>query len=144
MILIRSVVFNVVFYVSFVLVALLGVPFLITSDGALKVAKFWARMNVVLTKYFAGIDLEIRGRHNMPEGGCLIAAKHQSALETFAIVPYVGDFAFILKRELNWLPLFGWYTYRSGMIGVNRGARSQALKDMAVEARRQSPGAARS
>jgi 1-acyl-sn-glycerol-3-phosphate acyltransferase len=52
------------------------------------------------------------------------------------MVPSVGDFAFILKRELNWLPFFGWYTWRAGMIGVNRGARSRALKDMTVQARK--------
>ena len=72
----------------------------------------------------------------VPQGEVLVAAKHQSALETFGIVPFVGDFAFILKRELNWLPLFGWYTSRAGMIGVNRGARSQALRDMTAQARK--------
>jgi 1-acyl-sn-glycerol-3-phosphate acyltransferase len=136
MILQRSAVFNTAFYLSFLVVAVLGVPFLISQKGALRVAKFWSRMNIVLTKYLGGIDLEVRGLQNLPQGGCLIAAKHQSALDTFGIVPFVGDFAFILKRELNWLPLFGWYTSRGGMIGVNRGARSQALKDMTVQAKK--------
>ena len=136
MMLLRSVVFNTVFYLSFLVVAVLGLPFLISQKGTLAVAKFWSRMNLVLTKYLAGIDLEVRGLHKLPSGGCIIAAKHQSALDTFGIVPFVGDFAFILKRELNWLPLFGWYTSRSGMIGVNRGARSQALKDMTVQAKK--------
>ena len=136
MILIRSVVFNAAFYLAFVLVALLGVPFLIVPKGALMVAKIWARVSLWVTEHVGGIKLDVRGLHHVPSGGCLIAAKHQSAFETFGIVPFVGDFAFILKRELNWLPLFGWYTWRAGMIGVNRGARSQALKDMAVEARK--------
>jgi 1-acyl-sn-glycerol-3-phosphate acyltransferase len=136
MILIRSVVFNVAFYLAFVLVALLGVPFLVAPKGALMVAKIWARVSLWVTEHVGGIKFDVRGLHNVPSGGCLIAAKHQSAFETFGIVPFVGDFAFVLKRELNWLPLFGWYTWRAGMIGVNRGARSQALKDMAVEARK--------
>lgn len=136
MMLIRSAVFNAVFYLSFVVIAVLGVPFLVTRKGTIGVSKFWSRANLVLTKYVGGIDVEVRGRQYIPQGGCIIAAKHQSALDTFGIVPWVGDFAFILKRELNWLPLFGWYTWRGGMIGVNRGARSQALKDMTVQAKK--------
>jgi 1-acyl-sn-glycerol-3-phosphate acyltransferase len=136
MILIRSVFFNIAFYGALVVVGLLGVPLLVAPKGALMVAKIWARVSLWITEHIGGIKLDVRGRHNVPAGGCLIAAKHQSAMETFGIVPYVGDFAFILKRELNWLPVFGWYTSRSGMIGVNRGARSQALKDMTVQARK--------
>jgi 1-acyl-sn-glycerol-3-phosphate acyltransferase len=136
MIIIRSIVVNAALYISFLLIALLGSPFLVTANGALNVARFWARMNLWILDKVGGIHFEVRGLENLPEGGCLIAAKHQSALETFAIVPFVHDFAFILKRVLNWIPLFGWYTARGGMIGVNRGARSQALKDMTVEARK--------
>jgi 1-acyl-sn-glycerol-3-phosphate acyltransferase len=136
MIVIRSIVVNAALYVSFLLIALLGTPFLVTPKGALEVARFWARMNLWILEKVGGIHVEVRGLDNLPKGGCLIAAKHQSALETFAIVPFVGDFAFILKRVLNWIPLFGWYTARGGMIGVNRGARSQALKDMTVEAKK--------
>lgn len=136
MIVIRSIVVNTTLYVSFLIVAILGIPLLIAPKGALMVARFWARMNVWILEKVGGMRLEVRGRENLPDGGCIIAAKHQSALETFGIVPFVGDFAFILKRELNWMPLFGWYTSRAGMIGVNRGARAQALKDMTVEAKK--------
>lgn len=136
MIAIRSIVVNTALYVSFLIIAILGVPFLIAPKGALRVAQFWARVNLWVLKTVGGVNFEVRGLENLPRGGCIIAAKHQSALETFGIVPYVGDFAFILKRELNWMPLFGWYTWRAGMIGVNRGARSQALKDMTVDAKK--------
>lgn len=136
MIFIRSTAVNTALFVFFLLIAVFGAPFLIAPKGALMVSRNWARVNVWILRVIGGITLEIRGRENVPDGGCLIAAKHQSALETFGIVPYVGDFAFILKRELNWIPLFGWYTTRAGMIGVNRGARSQALKDMTVEAKK--------
>jgi 1-acyl-sn-glycerol-3-phosphate acyltransferase len=136
MIVIRSIALNTAFYVFFLVVSILGIPFLIAPKGALMVAKFWARINLWLMETIGGVKLEVRGRDKLPAGGCIIAAKHQSALETFGIVPFVGDFAFILKRELNWIPLFGWYTLRAGMIGVNRGARSQALRDMTVDAKK--------
>lgn len=135
MMMLRSIVFNTIFYLSFLVVAVLGTPFLVSEKGALRVAKFWSRMNLWLCEHLAGIRLDVRGLENLPDGACLIAAKHQSALDTFGIVPFVGDFAFILKRELNWLPLFGWYTLRAGMIGVNRGARSAALREMTVQAK---------
>ncbi|BCJ89551.1 1-acyl-sn-glycerol-3-phosphate acyltransferase [Terrihabitans soli] len=132
----RSIALNTAFYAFFLVAAILGLPFLIAPKGALMVARIWATINLWLLKTIGGITLEVRGREKLPKGGCIIAAKHQSALETFGIVPFVGDFAFILKRELNWIPLFGWYTTRAGMIGVNRGARSQALRDMTVEAKK--------
>ncbi len=136
MIVIRSLAVNAALFVFFLLISVLGAPLLIAPKGALLVARYWAIGSVWILRTVGGITLEVRGRENVPEGGCLIAAKHQSAFETFGIVPYVADFAFILKRELNWVPLFGWYTSRGGMIGVNRGARSQALKDMTVEAKK--------
>jgi 1-acyl-sn-glycerol-3-phosphate acyltransferase len=136
MMILRSVVFNTAFYLSFLVIAVLGLPALVSRAATLEVARVWARTNIFLMKHIAGIKFEVRGLEKLPSGGCLIAAKHQSALETFGIVPYVHTFAFILKRELNWLPIFGWYTMRTGMIGVNRGARSKALRDMTVEAKK--------
>jgi 1-acyl-sn-glycerol-3-phosphate acyltransferase len=65
----------------------------------------------------------------------LVASKHQSTWETFALVPLFADPAFILKRELMWLPFFGWYAWKAGMIPVDRGARAQALAAMSARAR---------
>jgi 1-acyl-sn-glycerol-3-phosphate acyltransferase len=137
MIFLRSLVFNVLTYTGFLLVGVLGLPALLVSpEAALGVARFWARMNVVLMRHIAGIRLEIRGTENIPHGGGLLAAKHQSALDTFSLVPSLGPFAFVLKRELNWVPVFGWYTWRAGMIPVNRGGRSAALRAITESARR--------
>lgn len=135
MLALRSLAFNVISFVFFVGIGVLGIPLLVTRGGALTVAKLWARGTVFLTETVAGIRVEIRGRENIPAGGCIVAAKHQSALDTFALVPALDDFAIILKRELNWVPVFGWYTARSGMIPVNRGGRSAALRGIAIAAR---------
>ena len=128
MILARSIAFNVLFYLVTAIMAVLGLPFLVTRRTALFWAVLWARTSVWLTRTVAGIRVEVRGREKLPPGGCIIASKHQSALETFAIVPVVSGFAFVLKRELNWIPLFGWYTTRTGMIPVNRGGRGTVLR----------------
>jgi 1-acyl-sn-glycerol-3-phosphate acyltransferase len=88
-----------------------------------------------MLRVLVGIRVEFRGREHIPAGACLVAAKHQSAFETFALFLCFRDPAFILKRELCWLPLFGWYAWRAKMIPVNRGARSRAMRQMAVSAR---------
>jgi 1-acyl-sn-glycerol-3-phosphate acyltransferase len=64
-----------------------------------------------------------------------VAAKHHSAWETFALLSLFDDPTFIIKRELRWIPLFGWYTWKGGMVPVRRGAGSAALAEMAALAR---------
>ncbi len=71
----------------------------------------------------------------IPSGPLLVAAKHQSLWETFALITLFRDPAYIMKRELMWIPFFGWYTWKAGMITVNRGRGSQALAAMNASAR---------
>ena len=83
----------------------------------------------------AGIDYEIRGAEKIPRGPVIVAAKHQSAWETFALLPLFDNPTFIIKRELQWIPIFGWFTIKGRMVPVKRGAGSQALADMIERAR---------
>lgn len=67
----------------------------------------------------------------MPPGkGYIIASKHQSAWETFAILLFLNDPSYILKRELMFIPVFGWYAAKARVVAVHRGKRSKALMDM--------------
>ncbi|MDN3721173.1 lysophospholipid acyltransferase family protein [Roseibium salinum] len=90
----------------------------------------WSRALQLLMRVLAGIKVEIRGRENLPEGGLIAAMKHQSAWETVALIPLFSSPTFILKRELRWIPIFGWYTAKFRQIPINRGRRSEALKAM--------------
>ncbi|MPZ56486.1 MAG: 1-acyl-sn-glycerol-3-phosphate acyltransferase [Rhizobiales bacterium] len=101
----------------------------------IEVAKSWGRTSTWLLRVICGTRVEIRGIDKIPWGPLLIASKHQSTWETFGIISLFVDPAFILKRELLWLPLFGWYAWKGQMIPVNRGARAQALATIAREAR---------
>jgi 1-acyl-sn-glycerol-3-phosphate acyltransferase len=132
---VRSFIFSIVFYAMILVMALLSLPFLATPGGSKAVARVWSRLSLWALRVITGLKVELRGLENLPAGGGLIAAKHQSALETFALVPYIGDFAFILKRELLFLPFFGWYAARAGMIGVDRSAGASALRKMVADAR---------
>lgn len=125
---VRSALFNICFYLNLLVHMIVALPtFFMPRRAIIEVAKAWGRSNLVLLRAICGIDVEWRGLDKIPKGALLVASKHQSAWETFAILPLFEDPAFILKRELRWIPLFGWYTWKGKMIPVNRGARSQAL-----------------
>lgn len=123
------IVFNVAMAALVCVVALVTGPFVLVLPRrfAIGVAEWWCRANLRLLKLIVGIDLEIRGVEHIPTGAALVAAKHQSALETFGLMPSLRDPAFILKRELTWLPFFGWFLIRMKMIAIDRKAGSEAL-----------------
>jgi 1-acyl-sn-glycerol-3-phosphate acyltransferase len=136
LVIVRSVIFNVLFYLNLLLHLLVVLPTLLMPRRAIiAAATWWAHTNLWLLRVVCGIKLEYRGLDKIPPGPLLIASKHQSLWETFALLPLFSDPAFILKRELLWIPFFGWYAWKAGMIPVDRGARSQALARMTVYAR---------
>jgi 1-acyl-sn-glycerol-3-phosphate acyltransferase len=136
LVLVRSVVFNVVFYLNLFAHLMAAIPTLVMPRRAiLAVATFWGRTNLVLLRVICGIKVDYRGLEKIPLGPLLVASKHQSLWETFALLPLFHDPAFILKRELLWIPFFGWYAWKAGMIPVNRGKRAQALAEMTVRGR---------
>lgn len=136
MLIVRSLLFNVAFYANLILWLILLVPgFLVPRRVFMEGVKLWARSSLWLLRVIAGTKVEVRGREKIPSGGALVAAKHQSLWETFALVPLFDDPTFILKRELMWIPLFGWYTWKADCIPVNRKAGSQALVQMTAKAK---------
>jgi 1-acyl-sn-glycerol-3-phosphate acyltransferase len=136
LIVVRSIAFNVLFYLNTALWLIIALPtFFMPYRAILAVAKSWGRTNLVLLRVVAGIDCEIRGREKIPQGALIVAAKHQSAWETFALVPLFDNPLFIVKRELQWIPIFGWLMIKGRMVPVDRSAGSQALAAMAERAR---------
>jgi 1-acyl-sn-glycerol-3-phosphate acyltransferase len=132
---IRSVVFNILFYLNLFLHLIAALPTLVmTPRSVIFLAKNWARTNIWLLKAVCGIHVEFVGREKIPPGPLIVAAKHQSLLETFALIPLFENPVFIVKRELMWIPFFGWYVWKAGMIPVDRGARGQALIAMTERA----------
>ena len=136
MILLRSLIFNVLFYLNTAVWLVIALPtFFMPYRAILWIAKTWGRCNLVLLRVVAGIDCEIRGREKIPPGALIVAPKHQSAWETFALLPLFDNPLFIVKRELEWIPIFGWLMIKGRMVPVNRGAGSQALAAMTERAR---------
>jgi 1-acyl-sn-glycerol-3-phosphate acyltransferase len=132
----RSVVFNLVFYLNLVAYLLVAVPVLLLPRRyMLALAKHWAKTNLWLLRVLCGIKTEFRGLEKIPRGGLIVASKHQSMWETFALLPYFEEPTFILKRELMWIPFFGWCLWKTQMIAVDRGARGPALTTMTEQAK---------
>ena len=132
----RSLAFNAGFFFLTVLLGLLGLPLLLARRRVVMgFGRFWARSVLALLKAVVGLDCEIRGLGNVPPGPCVIAMKHQSAWDTLILPVVLGDPAVVLKRELLWVPLYGWYASRAGSIAIDRGGRAAALRRMLVTAR---------
>jgi 1-acyl-sn-glycerol-3-phosphate acyltransferase len=133
---IRSLVFNVLFYLNLLAYFIIAIPTLVMPRMAIvRLARSWGRTNNRLLRLVCGIKVEYRGLEKIPQGALLVASKHQSLWETFALLQLFADPAFILKRELQWIPFFGWYAMKASMIPVDRGRRGQALADMTERAR---------
>jgi 1-acyl-sn-glycerol-3-phosphate acyltransferase len=138
MIALRSLIFNAVFYINLVLFLVLGSCFfLMPRKAAIRALQAWAKMSVFLLRVCCGTTIEVRGRENIPLGPCLVAGKHQSFWETFALLPLFDDPCIVLKKELTYIPLFGWFALKFRMIPVERSAGSSALRNMVTRAKRE-------
>ena len=131
MIVLRSLVFNFVFYLNLMLFLVLGLPFFLTPRRwSMAALKFWARSSLWWLRMICGTEIEVRGLEHIPNGAVLLAGKHQSLWETFAILPYLDDPCMVLKRELTFIPIFGQFIFKFRMIPISRGSGSKALRDL--------------
>ncbi len=139
---VRSLLFNVLFYVNIVVRMTVALPtILLPRSFILGVLRRYSRSSLWLLRVVCGVTVEWRGREKIPDGACIVACKHQSFWETFALFEVLRDPTYVLKRELMWLPLFGWLARKARMIPIDRGARVTALARMTAAARREIEGA---
>src|SRR6202047_1420595 len=138
----RSLIYNVLFYALLVFWIVVAIPtYLMPPRAFMAVAKAWARSSIRLMRVICNIKVEYRGLEKIPKGPLIVASKHQSMWETFALLQFFDQPLFILKRELKWIPFFGWYLIKANMIGVDRSAGGRSLLAMARP--RRGGGAAR-
>ena len=131
----RSLVFNVAYYANLIVLMILGLPTILFGRHAVfALARVWAASSLWLLEAICGLRLEFRGLENIPQGGYIIAAKHQSVLETFALVLHAPDFAYVLKKELIFVPFFGWYLLAAEQIAIDRSAGRNAIAVVSVRA----------
>jgi len=131
MLLIRSALFNVCFMLLtpvFSLLLILSRPF--GFSAAWFWARLWSHSIFALLKLVCGIRIIIEGQEHMPDHACVVMAKHQSAAETVAMPILLPPYAWILKRELFYIPFFGWALALMGTIGIRRGSPRAAIKQV--------------
>jgi 1-acyl-sn-glycerol-3-phosphate acyltransferase len=133
---VRSILFNALLYLNMLVHLVIGLPFFVLPyRWLIAFGKWWGRTNLWLLRVVCGVRLEFVGRERIPQGPLIVAAKHQSMLETFALMLPFASPTYIAKRELLWIPWFGWYLWKAGIVPVDRGARAKALKAMTARVR---------
>lgn len=131
MIFLRSLLFQILFYAWTLICAVLGAPFMLTPPlWMMRFGTQWSRVTLWLLRVTVGLTHEVRGRENLPAGPALIAMKHQSAWDTFAVPILFPLAAMVIKRELGYVPFYGWYALKAGMIPIDRKGGAKTLTAM--------------
>jgi 1-acyl-sn-glycerol-3-phosphate acyltransferase len=129
MTLLRSLLFAVLFYALTTLMVFPGLIVALASRrGMARYARAWGRLYLWLARTVLGVRMRVEGM--VPAVPMLVAAKHESAYETLALLALIDDPIIVLKRELADIPLFGRLTRRHGVIPVDRAASAGALRAM--------------
>lgn len=127
-----SLIFIVQMYLAMAVVGLLYLPYAILSpDGALAACHAYCRWVLFSLRVLTGLRTEVRG--TPPTHEVLVAAKHQSFLDILMIFHAIPRGKFIMKRELVYAPILGWFALRIGCVPVNRGKRGAAITKMMAD-----------
>ena len=134
----RSSLFNLCFYSIVAIFCIVLLPMLVMPRRVMMGAVYiFIYTTAFFEKYVLGLSYEIRGAENLPEESpYIIAAKHQSAYETFKLHFLFKDPATILKQELLKIPLWGKYLEKSDVIAIDRSSPKAAIRSMKDGARR--------
>src|ERR1700689_2379950 len=131
MLVLRSLIFSILFYGFFALSAVAAAAISVVSPKSLPpFARLWSRSWLAMYRAICGVSYEVRGKENLPQGGCLLAMKHQSVWDTCALFAIFDRPVYVLKSELMFIPFFGWALARLGCIPAKRGTGKSALDNM--------------
>lgn len=128
----RSIAFNLAFYAMSVVVNLAATPFFaLPRPCTVWAMRGWSNLTMWLLRLLAGTRYEIRGK--LPEGGVLVASKHQSMWDTIIMTAILKDPAMVLKRELLWIPYYGWFSKKARMIAIDRSSGATAVRHLIAQ-----------
>jgi 1-acyl-sn-glycerol-3-phosphate acyltransferase len=132
----RSLLFNVGWYVGTAIIAIVGMPILLLPRRAVVAwADFWIDFCLWWLSLTCGVTHRLQGLENRPAGPVILACKHQSSWETLAFHRLFPNAATVLKRELLFIPVVGWAMARAGNIAVERGEGAKALRSLLRQAK---------
>ncbi|MBC8211555.1 MAG: 1-acyl-sn-glycerol-3-phosphate acyltransferase [Gammaproteobacteria bacterium] len=99
------------------------------------IIKVWIVMNLSWIKLTCGLDYRVEGLENIPAEGFIIMSKHSSTWETIALQLFFRPMVWVVKRELTFIPFFGWGLKAMNAIAINRGTGRKAIKQLIEEGR---------
>ena len=131
---IRSTLFWISFLPMIVFAAaLLSMIFFAPLKYRVGLVHLWIDYSLGCLRLFCGLDYEIEGQENIPEQGFIVMSKHSSTWETIAIQRFFRPLIWVVKRELTWIPFFGWGLKSIGVIALNRGTGHKAIHQLIEE-----------
>ncbi len=131
MIVLRSLIFfllQLVITPLYALIAIFTFPF--NPLTRYRIISGWALIMLWLLRVLCGIRMEVRGAGNIPREPCIVLCKHQSAWETMVLQKVFPPQVWVLKRELLWLPFFGWGLAMTSPIAIKRSEGREAMKQL--------------
>jgi 1-acyl-sn-glycerol-3-phosphate acyltransferase len=136
MLVVRSLVFAIAFYITTAVMLIAGLWLLLAPRAwAMAALKLHGRITLKLLEVICGTRFEVRGAEKIPHGACLVAAKHQSAWDTFALLTLFDDAAIVLKAELKYIPVYGWFCLKFEHLLVKRERAAVALRHLVADAK---------
>ena len=128
---VRSALFNIYFYVWLIFMLLIMAFFLpLPRIGMMRTVQAWARGMHRGLKVIVGLDDRVIGRENIPDGPAIYACKHQSTWDTSIFLILFNDPAYVMKKELLAIPLWGWFARKCEAVFVDRDGGAGALKSL--------------
>jgi len=136
MILARSLAFAAVFYLWSLLCGLAMLPLLLAPRRwMVRAMALWCVPVIALLRVICDVRVEFRGLEHRPTGQGLVAAKHQCMFDTMGPLTVLLDACYVMKRELLWIPFYGWYSLKSGMLVLDRQGGAGALRKLIAQAK---------
>lgn len=131
MVYLRSLIFFLLQVVITPLYAVIAIfTFPLPPLARYRIISGWADIMLWLLRVLCGIRMKVRGAENIPKQPCIVLCKHQSAWETMALQQVFPPQVWVLKRELLWLPFFGWGLAMTSPIAINRSSGKEAIKQL--------------
>ena len=129
----KSSIFNLVFYISIVFFGIIFIPLLPSKNLTAKGIKLWAQIVIYALKKILTIKIKFENSHVSNTYGAIIAANHKSAFDTIYFLAKFDKVIYIVKEELKYIPIYGWYAIRLGNIFLNRKKKIESIRRLSIK-----------
>ncbi|MDP6993441.1 MAG: lysophospholipid acyltransferase family protein [Woeseiaceae bacterium] len=131
MVWLRSLLFQLYFFVSVCVASLMiAIVFFLPFPRRFAIASYWGKSMLVVGRWLCGMQWEIEGEEHIPDVPSVIMIKHTTVFETYAQLAIFPPQTWVVKRELRWIPVFGWGLAAMNPIAIDRKAGSQAVRQV--------------